>query len=185
MMRSVVAVLAKPIFHTENSISGAANMDENSNLLDEMARDSKRAPGDAKKAWLLLADAIDETDLPMWVTGYVKRSASVVASYDMEGGDQAGLAHMLGFYKEKEEPQPSGYDYDHILEWFTQRMTEKVERGERINISETASKYVEEVCNMNGNPDSVRKAYEKARARLNKQFEQEIELQRLLPKRDE
>lgn len=158
-------------------------MDENSNLIDEMANDSERAPGDAQKAWRLLAAHCDGTDLPGWVKAYVKRSASVVAGYDMAAGDQAQLAHMLGFYKEKESPQPSGYNYDHVLEWFIERMTERAEKGERLNISRIANEYVDEVCNMNGNPDSVRKAYEKARARFDARLKQDIELQQLLANR--
>ncbi|WP_145953444.1 hypothetical protein [Oceaniglobus indicus] len=158
-------------------------MDENSNLQDQMARDAEREPGNAQKAWRLLAAQIDETSLPVWVKDYVKRSASVVAEYDMAAGDQAQLAHILGFYKEKDSLPPSGYDYDHIFEWFIERMTKRAEKGERLNISRTANEYVDEVCNMNGNPDSVRKAYEKARARFDVQLKQDIELQQLLAKR--
>lgn len=158
-------------------------MDENSNLQDQMARDAEREPGDAQKAWRLLAAEIDETGLPVWVKDYVKRSASVVADYDMSAGDQAQLAHMLGFYKEEKVQTRSTYDYDRILEWFIERMTEDVATGRKPNVSRTAREYADKVGTANDNPDSIRKAYEKARARLHAQMKQDIELQQLLAKR--
>ncbi len=159
-------------------------MDENSKLLDELARDAERAPGDAKKAWRLLAAHIDETDLPTWVKTYVQNSAAVVADYDIEEGDQAMLAHMLGFYREVEE-RSVGYDYDHLFDWFVDRMTTEASKNHdyKPNISELSRVYHEEVMKMNGSPGAIRKAYEKARARHAKRMESETELERLLAER--
>ncbi|MDA7430191.1 hypothetical protein PGB28_17140 [Primorskyibacter aestuariivivens] len=157
--------------------------DEDSNFLDELVEDGKLAEGDAKKAWKLLAAIIDDADLPIWVKDYVKRSAAAVADYDMETGDQTLLAHMLGFYKEREPKAFSGYDLDHLLAWFLERMTNDVDKGKKPNISRTAREYHEEVMNMNGTPDGVRKAYEKARAGFEENKQNELALQRILSQR--
>ncbi len=159
-------------------------MDKNSNFLDEIAEAAEREKGDAKKAWKLLAAAIDETDLPTWVKNYVKRSAAVVADYDIEAGDQALLAHMLGFYKEKEVPPSKAvYHPDEVFEWFTDRITRDVENGKKPNVSRTAREYLDEKKLLTGSPDAVRKTYEKARARFEAQMRDEIEFQRLLAER--
>lgn len=154
--------------------------DEDSNFFDEMAEDAEREEGGAKKAWRLLAASIDETDLPTWVKDYVKRSAAAVADYDMEAGDQAALAHWLGFYKEKEEPfSRVTYKRDDLFDWIMIRLKEYEDRGELRSIARAAAEYNEEVQNRNGSPDAVRKAFEKAR----EQKRDEIEFQRRLAER--
>lgn len=157
-------------------------MDEDSKI-EEFAEAAELEAGDAKKAWSLLSANIDGTNLPSWVKAYVKRSAEVVADFDTENGDQAVLAHQLGFYKEPKRPEPVGYDYDHILEWFIDRMTEDTRQNKKTNISRTAREYTEEVMNMNGSPDAVRKAYEKARVRFEAQKRIETEFQQLVASR--
>jgi len=156
-------------------------MDENSNF-DELAEAAEREHGDAKKAWRLLAAGIDATDLPSWVKQYVVSSARAVDAFDMQSGDQAALAHQLGFYRE-DAPQPTGYDLDHIYDWFTDRMTHDVEQGWKINVSRTSREYNEEVMKLRGQPDGVRKAYEQARRRFAAQQEVEVRLQALLAER--
>lgn len=153
-------------------------MDENSNF-DELAEAAERESGDAKKAWRLLAAGISDTDLPAWVKQYVVRSAAVVDAFDEQAGDQAVLAHHLGFYRE-DNSEPAGYDLDHIFEWFTDRMTRDAEQGKKINVSRTSREYNEEFMKLRGQPDGVRKAYEKARIRFADQQEAEIALAKLL-----
>lgn len=154
-------------------------MDENSNFLDELARDAELESGDAKKAWQLLAISMTDSDLPTWVKGYVSRSAKAVEAFDSENGDQAALAHHLGFYIEN-ETKPTGYDLDHILEWFTDRMMRDLANGQKINVSRTSREYKDENRYFNSSPNGIRKAYEKARNRLAKQQKSEIELEKLL-----
>jgi hypothetical protein len=144
-------------------------MDENSNF-DELAEAAELEPGDAKKAWRLLAGGIEAADLPAWVKQYVARSATAVEAFDMHIGDQAALAHQLGFYRE-DDALLGGYDLDHIFEWFTDRMTRDAERGLKISVSRTSREYNDEVMKLRGQPDGVRKAYEKARRRYSKEDE--------------
>lgn len=158
-------------------------MIENSNL-DELAEAARLEPGDAKKAWQLLTAHIEGTDLPAWVKAYVHKSAVAVAAYDMESGDQAKLAHDLGFYKETEQQDGWSYDLDHVFEWFTERMMKDVLEGKKISISRTAREYLDENRMFNNSPDGARKAYEKARKRHAKRMEVEAELERLLAERD-
>lgn len=158
-------------------------MDENSNLIDEMVNDSERAPGDTQKAWRLLAAHIDGTDLPSWVKAYVKKSAAVVSDFDKENGDQAMLAHNLGFYQETDANPGGNYDLDEIFEWFTDRMMKDVSEGKKINVSRTAREYREETRRFDSQPDGIRKAYEKARVRHARQLEAGAQLERLLAER--
>lgn len=153
-------------------------MDKNSNF-DELAEAAELEAGDAKKAWRLLAAGIDTSDLPAWVKEYVARSAVVVEAFDMQAGDQAELAHHLGFYREG-NPQTAGYDLDHIYDWFTDRMTHDIEQGRKINVSRTSREYNDEVMKLRGQPDGVRKAYEKVRKRFAEQQAAEIALNKLL-----
>jgi len=153
-------------------------MTENSNL-DQLAEAAERDTGDAKKAWRLLAGSIDATDLPIWVKEYVLNSAAAVDEFDMVHGDQAALAHQLGFYQEH-DPVPVGYDLDHIFEWFTDRMMTDAEEGRKINVSRTSREYREEVMKARGQPDGVRKAYEKARKRFEGQQRSDLALAKLL-----
>lgn len=156
-------------------------MDENSNM-DEIASAAEREPGDAKKAWRLLAASIEGTDLPTWVKAYVQRSARVVAEFDVQADDQALLAHNLGFFREV-KTVPGGYDQDHIFDWFTVRMMEDVAEGKKINVSRTAREYKEANRMFNSAPDGIRKAYEKARTRFSQRMEAGAELERLLAER--
>ena len=142
-------------------------MVENTNL-DMLAEAAERDSGDAKKAWRLLAAGIDATDLPLWVKSYVRQSADAVAAFDMQRGDQAQLAHNLGFYQE--EPEPGIGSEDHIFDWVVDRMTLDVKEGRKINISRATREYHEEVMKLSGEPDSVRKVYEKARNRFQKEM---------------
>ncbi|KPN62275.1 hypothetical protein SAMN04488527_109100 [Aliiroseovarius crassostreae] len=158
-------------------------MDENSNLLDEMARDAEREPGDAKKAWRLLATHISETSLPNWVKEYVQKSARAVSEYDMEDGDQAQLAHRLGFFREVDFNPGANYDLDDIFDWFTTRMMKDVGEGKKINISRTAREYREENRMFSSSPGGIRKAYEKARARHARQLQDDVELDSRLEQR--
>lgn len=155
---------------------------ENSNL-DELAEAARLEPGDAKKAWQLLSNHIGGTDLPEWVKAYVQKSAVVVAEYDLENGDQAKLAHDLGFYKETGQQDGWSYDLDHVFEWFTDRMMKDVQDGKKINVSRTAREYREENRMFANSPDGARKAYEKARKRHAKRMEAEAELERILADR--
>ncbi len=157
-------------------------MVENSNL-DELAEAARLEPGDAKKAWQLLSNHIEGTDLPAWVKAYVQRSAVAVADYDLESGDQAKLAHDLGFYKEAEQQDGWSYDLDRVFEWFTDRMMKDVRDGKKVSISRTAREYLDENRMFNNSPDGARKAYEKARHRHAKRMEAEAELERLLAER--
>ncbi|PCJ06601.1 MAG: hypothetical protein COB16_12695 [Rhodobacteraceae bacterium] len=153
-------------------------MDENSKL-DELAEAADREPGDAQNARRLLAAASDAADLPARVKQFFARSAATVEAFDVDIGDQAALAHQLGFYRE-DNSEPAGYDLDHIFEWFTDRMTRGTEQGKKINVSRTAREYNEEVMKFRGQPDGVRKAYEKARKRFADQQAAEITLVKLL-----
>lgn len=157
-------------------------MVENSNL-DELAEAARLEPGDAKKAWQLLSNHIGGTDLPEWVKAYVQKSAVVVAEYDLENGDQAKLAHDLGFYKETGQQDGWSYDLDHVFEWFTDRMMKDVQDGKKVSISRTAREYLDENRMFSNSPDGARKAYEKARHRHAKRMEAEAELERLLAER--
>lgn len=157
-------------------------MGQNSNL-DELAEAERLEPGDAKKAWQLLSAHIEGVDLPAWVKAYVQRSAVAVADYDLENGDQAKLAHDLGFYKEAEQQDGWSYDLDHVFEWFTDRMMKDVQDGKKVSISRTAREYLDENRMFNNSPDGARKAYEKARKRHSKRMEAEAELERLLAER--
>lgn len=151
--------------------------DEDSNFFDEMAEDAEREEGDAKKAWRLLAASIGDTDLPTWVKDYIKRSAAAVSEYDMETGDQAALAHWLGFYKEKEEPFSRAiYDREEVFDWIMVRLNEYEKRGELRSIARAATEYIDEVQNNNGSPDAVRKAFEKAREQKREDIALENEL---------
>lgn len=158
-------------------------MDENSNF-DELVNAADREPGDAKKAWRLLTTGINDTDLPIWVKAYVQRSARAVAEFDVQADDQALLAHSLGFFREVKSP-PIGYDYDHVFDWFVDRMTTEASKDPdyKPNISQLSRDYHEEVMKMNGSPDAIRKAYEKARNRHAMRMEAEVELERLLADR--
>lgn len=157
-------------------------MDENSNM-DEIAGAAEREPGDTKKAWRLLATHIDGTELPLWVKAYVQKSAAVVTEYDMENGDQAKLAHDLGFYKEAKGQPGWSYDLDHVFEWFTDRMMKDVEEGKKISISRTANEYLDENRMFDNSPDGLRKAYEKARKRHADRMEAGLKLEQLLAER--
>ncbi len=157
-------------------------MVENSNL-DELAEAARLEPGDAKKAWQLLATHTEGTNLPAWVKAYVQKSVVAVAAYDIENGDQAKLAHDLGFYKEAAEQDGWSYDLDHVFEWFTDRMMKDVQEGKKISISRTAREYLEERRMFDNSPDGARKAYEKARKRHAERMEAEAELEQLLAER--
>ncbi|AXX97244.1 hypothetical protein [Profundibacter amoris] len=157
-------------------------MKKNSNL-DEIADAARLEPGDAKKAWQLLAAHIEGTDLPAWVKAYVQKSAVTVAAFDMEHGDQAKLAHDLGFYKEVAEQDGWSYDLDHIFDWFTGRMMKDVQGGKKISISRTAREYLDENRMFNNSPDGLRKAYEKARKRHVDRMEAGLKLEQLLAER--
>lgn len=158
-------------------------MVENSNL-DELGEAARLEPGDAKKAWRLLAAHIEETNLPNWVKAYVQKSAVAAARYDMCTGDQAKLAHDLGFYKEEAEQQEGwSYDLDHVFEWFTDRMMKDVKKGKKISISRTAREYLDENRMFNNSPDGARKAYEKARRRHADRMEAGMDLERFLAER--
>ena len=157
-------------------------MEKNSNL-DEIADAARLEPGDAKKAWRLLAASIERTDLPDWVKSYVQKSAAVVADYDMDNGDQATLARMLGFYREPVERPGGNYDLDHIFDWFTDRMMKDVEGGKKINISRTAREYLEENRMPNSAPGGLKKAYEKARKRHADRMVAGLKLEQLLAER--
>jgi len=157
-------------------------MGKNSNT-DEIATAAEQESGDAKKAWRLLASHIEETDMPAWVKFYVQKSAVVVADYNMADGDQARLAHMLGFYHEPVERPGGNYDLDHIFDWFTDRMMKDVEEGKKISISRTAHEYLDENGMPNSAPGGLRKAYEKARKRHSNRMEAGLKLEQLLAKR--
>lgn len=157
-------------------------MVENSNL-DELAEAARLEPGEAKKAWQLLSNHIGGTDLPEWVKAYVQKSSVVAAEYDLENGDQAKLAHDLGFYKVTGQQDGWSYDLDHVFEWFTDRMMKDVQDGKKVSISRTAREYLDENRMFNNSPDGARKAYEKARHRHAKRMEAEAELERLLVER--
>jgi len=159
-------------------------MIENSNL-DELVEAARLEHGDAKKAWQLLATHIEGTNLPAWVKAYVQKSVVAVAAYDIENGDQAKLAHDLGFYKEAAEQDGWSYDLDHVFEWFTDRMMKDVQEGKKISISRTAREYLEERRMFDNSPDGARKAYEKARKRHAERRASEAELERLLAERSE
>jgi len=156
-------------------------MRNNSNFLDELAHAAENEPGDAKKAWRLLAGRIGTAELPSWVQEYVRRSAGFVEKFEPETDNPAKLAHQLGFFHEIEQ-QPVGYDYDHIFEWFVHRMSKQAKSDPegRLNISRIAREYHEEVMKLNGSPDAIRKAYERARARHRNQLAEEIERERWL-----
>ncbi len=157
-------------------------MAENSNM-NEIANAAEREPGDAKKAWRMLASHVEETDLPAWVKSYVKKSANVVADYDMGNGDQATLAHELGFYFEPVERPGGSYDLDHIFDWFTDRMMKDVQDGKKISISRTSREYLDENGMPNSAPGGLRKAYEKARKRHANRMEAGVKLDQLLAER--
>jgi len=157
-------------------------MIKNSNM-DEIANAAEREPGDAKKAWRLLATQIDGTELPTWVKSYVQKSAAAVADYDMDNGDQTKLAHDLGFYKEAKAQPGWSYDLDHVFEWFTDRMMNDVEEGKKISISRTANEYLDENRLFDNSPGGLRKAYEKARKRHADRMEAGLKLEQLLAER--
>jgi len=163
-------------------IAGAANMDENSNL-DELADAARLEPGDAKKAWRLLAASIEGSDLPEWAKEHFQRSAREIEAFDPQTGDQAKLAHDLGFYKEIEVRPGGNYDLDHVFDWFTDRMMKDVEEGKKINISRTAREYLEENRMPNSAPGGLRKAYETVRERHAHRMETGMRLERLLAER--
>lgn len=157
-------------------------MDENSNL-DELADAARLEPGDAKKAWRLLAASIEGSDLPEWAKEHFQRSARKIEAFDPQTGDQAKLAHDLGFYKEAEDQPGWGYDLDHIFDWFTDRMMKDLEEGKKISISRTANEYLDENRMPNSAPGGLRKAYEKARTRHKQQMEAGAKLERLMAER--
>lgn len=154
---------------------GSNNLD-----LDELAADAEAESGDAAKAWRLLAKSIDKTDLPIWVKGYVRKSAAAVARYD---GDQVKLAAALGFWREHEEPPSLGYDLDHLIDWFSEKMAANHSKRKRQSVSSLAKEYWEQVMKQSGTPGGVRKAYERARNRDIAGIKSDIELDALLAKR--
>jgi hypothetical protein len=134
----------------------------------------------------LLAASIDATRLPLWVKTYIQKSAKIVAAYDIENGNQAHLAHTLGFYQESPRFTQAVYDRDHIFEWFTDRMMSDARKGLKLNVSRTAREYRNEFHqNSTSSPGSIRKAYEVARSRFTEQMADDLELQRLRQKATE
>ncbi len=131
----------------------------NSNL-DELAEAARLEPGDAKKAWQLLATHTEGTNLPAWVKAYVQKSVVAVAAYDIENGDQAKLAHDLGFTK-RPRSKTVGATISTTFRMFTDRMMKDVQEGKKISISRTAREYLEERRMFDNSPDGARKAYEK------------------------
>lgn len=154
--------------------------------LDELAAAADSEPGDAQKAWLLLASGIGTADVPSWVKDYVRRSASAVAAYDLRNGDQSKLAAALGFWREAQVPLGPGYDLDHLSDWFAARMEEKQRKKEKWSISSIAEEYWEEERNRGGEPGGVRRAYARARdqeiAGIKADMEQNVKLAKLSAK---
>lgn len=125
-------------------------MDEDSRLLDELAAAAETESGDAKKAWRLLAARIDTADLPIWVREYFQKAARHVDKFDPQEHEPADLTRDLGLFREQ-ELRPSGYDYDHIFDWFVDRITEQAKSNPdtKFNLSKLAREYNAEVWKMN------------------------------------
>lgn len=174
--------------HTSPDEAGVPEHDHGSSYsdLDELAAATESEPGDAKKAWRLLAEGIGTADVPLWVKDYVRRSASAVAGYDLEHGDQAKLAGALGFWRDTQTPLGPGYDLDHLSDWFAARIETKQRNKEKWSISSIAEEYWEEVNKMRGEPGGVRRAYARARDReiagIKVDLEQNVKLAKLRPK---
>lgn len=154
---------------------GSNNLD-----LDELTADAETESGDARKAWRLLAASIDKTDLPIWVKGYVRKCAAAVAQHD---GDEVKLAAALGFVHEHEEPPGAGYDLDHLIDWFSEKMAANDLKRKRQSVSSLAKEYWEQVMKQSGTPGGVRKAYERARNRDIAGIKADLELGALVAER--
>jgi len=116
-------------------------VEQNSELLNELANDWFEAAGDAAKAWEVIARCIDERrNFPAWVLRYLRRLA-----------DDPPLP-------EEPEPHPTKAYYDPMDIFSTVTQWRQVE-GKKPSLQVCFGRYINECLNGRGEEETIKTAY--------------------------
>jgi hypothetical protein len=153
-------------------------VEQNSDLLNEIADAYLTTPGDARDAWQVIGICLAaERDLPDWVKGYlIGASAKVAKLVDMGETEKLGpdrlawprAASALGFYPESADhqtkPKWAFYDsltvYSVIAGWQGQAAKE----GRKLSLAKCFKRYVDEHLNYAGDEQTIKTTYYRGKA---------------------
>lgn len=153
-------------------------VEQNSDLLNEIADDYLTTPGDARDAWQVIGICLaDGRDLPDWVKGYLLRvSAKVAQLEDMGRTEKLGperlewpcAASALSFYPEsvdvQTKPRWAYYDSLTVFEVVTGWQRKAAKEGRKLSLAKCFKRYVDERLKGNGDEQTIKTTYYRGKA---------------------
>lgn len=152
-------------------------VEQNSDLLNEIAVAARTTPGDARDAWRVIGVCLaDGRELPDWVKEYLRGASAKVALLEDAGSvEQLGngvawprIATALGLYLNSEEiqthPPKAHYDSLTVFSTIAAWRLEAHKKGGKLSLLKCFEQYINDVLEGDGEEETVKTAYYRGRA---------------------
>ena len=153
-------------------------VEQNTDLLNEIAEAALTTPGDARDAWRVIGACLaGGRELPDWVKEYLRGASAKVALLEDAGSvlEQLGngvawprIATALGLYLNSEEiqthPPKAHYDSLTIFSTIATWRLEAHKKGDKVSLLKCFEQYINDVLDGDGEEETVKTAYYRGRA---------------------
>ena len=150
---------------TISHVESMKAVEQNSDLLNEIAEAARTIPGDARDAWQVIGARLAAGhDLPTWVKEYLRDSAANVACLD----NLEGTASAFGFYPDSDDaqtkPKKALWDSLTVFSVIAGWRREAHNAGHKLSLEACFKRYILERLNDRDHEETVKTAYYRGRA---------------------